>query len=125
MNTPKKDRFLFSLLAILLGSLGIQFFYLNRPDKKDTMWGVVSILFCWTGIPALVGLIIGIIALIGTDAEFAARYGVEVENTLFGSTNSESKPATSNADELAKYKKLYDDGAITAEEYEKKKQELL
>lgn len=33
--------------------------------------------------------------------------------------------ATSNADELAKYKRLLDDGAISQDEYDAKKRELL
>jgi len=33
--------------------------------------------------------------------------------------------AVSQADELAKFKKLFDDGILTAEEYEKKKNQIL
>lgn len=36
-----------------------------------------------------------------------------------------SSSSTSNADEIRKYKQLYDDGIITQEEFEKKKRELL
>jgi TM2 domain-containing membrane protein YozV len=40
------------LLALFLGSFGIHHFYLRR-----TGLGIVYILFCWTGITALLGLI--------------------------------------------------------------------
>ena len=40
-------------------------------------------------------------------------------------TISSQKETTSSADEIKKYKDLYDSGAITKEEYEKKKNDLL
>nr|DAP18467.1 MAG TPA: Short C-terminal domain [Caudoviricetes sp.] len=44
----------------------------------------------------------------------------KVENNSNNTNN-----ALSNADEIRKYKQLYDDGIITQEEFERKKQELL
>lgn len=46
------------LFAILLGSFGVHKFYVGKVGL-----GIVYIIFCWTGIPALIGLIEGIIAL--------------------------------------------------------------
>jgi TM2 domain-containing membrane protein YozV len=40
-----------TLLAIFLGGLGIHRFYLND------LTGIVYIMFCWTFVPAIVGLI--------------------------------------------------------------------
>lgn len=40
------------LLALFLGGLGAQWFYLNK-----NLTGVLSVLFCWTLIPALTALI--------------------------------------------------------------------
>ena len=59
------------------------------------------------------------------------KKGIEQEikkaiNVARNNTNtSERNFTTSNADEIRKYKQLYDDGIITQEEFEKKKQELL
>ena len=60
-----KSRVTTSLLAILLGGLGIHFFYLEAWG-----WGLISILLCWTYLPAIVGLILGIRYLTISDKEF-------------------------------------------------------
>lgn len=112
-----KNRMVAGLLAILLGSVGIQHFYLDRIG-----YGILSILFFWTGIPSVIGIIQGIIILMQTDEEFKEKYDLEaVEST----SNAFGGKPVSKADELKKYKELYDDGAITMEEYEQKKKELL
>ena len=54
-----------SVLAILLGGLGIHRFYLG-----ETALGILDILFCWTGIPSLVALIDGIVWLFESDEVF-------------------------------------------------------
>lgn len=112
-----KNRLVAGLLAILLGGIGIHHFYLGRMG-----YGILSIVFCWTGIPGIIGLVEGIIMLTQTDQEFQQKYNLEsVESTAgaFGGTS------VSKADELRKYRDLYDDGAITLEEYEQKKKDLL
>ena len=58
------------LLAIFLGGLGVHKFYLNHPG-----WGLVYLVFCWTGIPALFGLVEGVIYLFSSDETFQQRYG--------------------------------------------------
>lgn len=57
-----------SLLAILLGNIGIHHFYTGQ-----TVRGVIDILFCWTGVPAVIGLIEGIVWLCDDEAEWAER----------------------------------------------------
>ncbi|WP_240421094.1 TM2 domain-containing protein [Paenibacillus periandrae] len=57
------------ILAILLGSLGVHKFYLGKIGL-----GIVYLLFCWTGIPGLIGLIEGILYLTKTDEEFQSKY---------------------------------------------------
>ena len=70
-NTPSgKNRIGAALFAILLGGLGIHKFYLGRVG-----WGILYLVFCWTFIPSLVGLIEGIIYLVSSDADFAKKYG--------------------------------------------------
>jgi len=62
---PGPDRVTASVLAILLGGLGIHRFYLG-----ETALGILDILFCWTGIPSLVALIDGIVWLFESDEVF-------------------------------------------------------
>ncbi|MFA5001181.1 MAG: TM2 domain-containing protein [Candidatus Paceibacterota bacterium] len=47
-----KNRSVAILLALFLGGIGIQKFYLNKPGQ-----GVLCVLFCWTFIPAIIALI--------------------------------------------------------------------
>ncbi len=65
-----KNRIAAAILGIVLGALGVQWFYLGK-----TGLGILCILFCWTYIPGLVGLVLGIIWLTQDDATFAAKYG--------------------------------------------------
>jgi TM2 domain-containing membrane protein YozV len=67
---PTKSRAAAALLAIFLGGLGAHKFYLGKP-----LMGILYLLFCWTMIPAIIGLIEGIIYLTKSDEEFAAQYG--------------------------------------------------
>jgi TM2 domain-containing membrane protein YozV/ribosomal protein L40E len=65
-----KSKVAAALFGILLGGLGAHKFYLGRPGI-----GVLYLLFCWTFIPALAGLIEGIIYLTMSDEAFAQKYG--------------------------------------------------
>lgn len=58
-----------TLLSFFLGALGLQKFYLGESRK-----GVVSILFCWTFIPLLIGLIDFIKFATMNDVKFNDRY---------------------------------------------------
>lgn len=58
-----------ALLALFLGGIGAHKFYLGRPIQ-----GLIYIIFVWTGIPALIGLIEGLIYLYQSDAEFHRQY---------------------------------------------------
>jgi TM2 domain-containing membrane protein YozV len=48
----RRDEFIGVLLAIFLGTFGIHHFYLGRNGL-----GTVYLLFCWTGIPSVLGWI--------------------------------------------------------------------
>ncbi|MFD1738471.1 TM2 domain-containing protein [Bacillus salitolerans] len=64
-----KSRIVAGILGILLGSFGIHKFYLGK------IWqGILYLLFSWTGIPGIIGLIEGILYLVKTDEEFHAKY---------------------------------------------------
>ncbi|HEY9695941.1 MAG TPA: TM2 domain-containing protein [Trichocoleus sp.] len=56
------------VLAILFGGLGIHFFYMNAWG-----WGLISLLFCWTYLPMIAGLIFGIRYLSMSDKEFERK----------------------------------------------------
>lgn len=47
-----QKRFVFTLIALFLGWIGIQEFVLGNNIR-----GVLGILFCWTGIPAIIAII--------------------------------------------------------------------
>ncbi|MBN2152749.1 MAG: NINE protein [Candidatus Lokiarchaeota archaeon] len=65
----KVHRITAGVLGILLGSVGAHWFYIGKPAL-----GVLSALTCWTGIPAIVGFIHGIIYLTSKDEVFKAKY---------------------------------------------------
>ncbi|NTW51345.1 MAG: TM2 domain-containing protein, partial [Chlorobiaceae bacterium] len=65
-----KNRLATALFALFLGSLGIHKFYLGQ-----TGMGIVYLLFCWTGIPAIVGIVEGILLLVMSDEEFVQKFG--------------------------------------------------
>jgi TM2 domain-containing membrane protein YozV len=71
---PIKSKTAAGILAILLGGLGIHKFYLGR-----TGLGVLYLLFFWTYVPALIGLIEGIIYLTSNDHNFQVKNRVRIE----------------------------------------------
>lgn len=68
-NPSGKSKVTAGILAILLGGLGIHKFYLGKPGK-----GILYLIFCWTYIPAILGLIEGIIYLTSSDEVFYQKY---------------------------------------------------
>ena len=65
-----KSRLAAALFAIFLGGIGIHKFYLGKVGQ-----GILYLVFFWTFIPAVIGLIEGIVLLVSTDEEFARKYG--------------------------------------------------
>jgi TM2 domain-containing membrane protein YozV len=65
-----KNRIAAAPFAILLGGLGIHKFYLGRVGQ-----GILYLVFCWTFIPALIGLVEGIIYLTMSDYDFEQKFG--------------------------------------------------
>jgi TM2 domain-containing membrane protein YozV len=51
-HSVKKDVVAGVLLAVLLGHFGAHRFYMGEIG-----WGIVYLLFCWTGIPTILGVI--------------------------------------------------------------------
>ena len=64
-----RNRVTAGVLALLLGGIGVHKFYLGQFGK-----GIIYILFCWTVIPEILGLIEGIRILCMSDAEFQGKY---------------------------------------------------
>lgn len=64
-----KNKLTAGLLGILLGGFGIHKFYLGSSGL-----GILYILFSWTGISVIIGIIEGIIYLCMTDEEFNSKY---------------------------------------------------
>lgn len=54
----KVNKVTYGLLAILLGGIGVHKFYSGK-----TGMGILYLLFCWTVIPAVIGIIEGCMAL--------------------------------------------------------------
>lgn len=65
----KKSRVLAAVLAFFLGGLGIHKFYVGKMG-----WGIAYLLFCWTGVPAIIGFVEGIIYLFSDDTTFNSKY---------------------------------------------------
>lgn len=64
-----KSKTVAGLLAIFLGGLGVHKFYLGK-----TGLGILYLVFCWTWIPEVVGIIEGIIYLCSSDESFYYKY---------------------------------------------------
>ena len=66
LNTSavRVNKVAYGVLAILLGNIGIHHFY-----ARKILWGILSVLFCWTGIPGIIGVVQGILALIRSDED--------------------------------------------------------
>jgi len=67
-----KSKVTAGVLAIILGGVGAHKFYLGH-----TGLGILFLCFFWTAIPALIGLIEGILYLTKSDEEFYEEYVVQ------------------------------------------------
>lgn len=65
-----RSRIVAAVLALFFGLFGIHKFYLGRKGA-----GLLYLIFFWTFIPGLLGLIDAIVLLLATDRDFHARYG--------------------------------------------------
>ncbi len=71
---PVKSKIAAGILGILLGGLGIHKFYMGKIGM-----GIIYLLFCWTGIPAVVGFIEGIVYLCSNDENFQLKHHVRIQ----------------------------------------------
>jgi TM2 domain-containing membrane protein YozV len=100
------------LWCFFLGGFGAHKFYLGKAG-----WGVAYLLFFWTSIPAFAAFIELIMLLVMADSEFNRKFN--------GVTNHSTASVSESTAALGDLKRLYDDGIITAEEYEEKRKKLL
>ncbi|MDA8206079.1 MAG: NINE protein [Thermaerobacter sp.] len=104
-----RNRLVAALLAILLGSFGVHKFYLGKIGQ-----GVLYAIFFWTGIPAIVGFIDGIVYLVMSPEMFDDRYN-----------HGLSSRGDDVMNQLIKLKELMDSGIISPSEYEERRQKLI
>lgn len=104
-----KDKTTAGLLGIFLGGFGVHKFYLGKTGQ-----GILYLVFCWTGIPAVVGFVEGIGYLVQPPDDFDARY-----NTDAGTSSHHA------VDTLTKLDELRQSGGLTDEEYQTKKSQWL
>lgn len=69
VQSGTKNKTTAGLLGIFLGSFGVHKFYLGQ-----TGLGILYLVFCWTGISGVVGIIDGIVFLNMSDQEFLQKY---------------------------------------------------
>ncbi len=113
------------LICFFGGGLGIHKFYLG-----NNIQGIIYLLFSWTLIPSIIAFFEFLGLCFMSDREFDARFNYfNNSNTLDRSSSQavmppmrSTKDATATLYEL---KKLYEDGIITAEEYEVKRRKML
>jgi TM2 domain-containing membrane protein YozV len=107
-----KSRTTAILWCFFLGGIGAHRFYLGQAGV-----GILYLLFFWTFIPAFVAFIEFIMLLVMSDNEFNRKFN--------GSDNQATASLRDSTAALGDLKKLYDNGVITAEEYEEKRKKLL
>ncbi len=109
-----KNRPVAILVCWFLGGFGVHKFYLGSIG-----WGIAYLLFCWTFIPFLAAFVEFFMLVFMSDTEFNTKFNGMTESR---SGAVSAKDATGALQDL---KKLYDQGIITAEEYEEKRKSLL
>lgn len=70
---PIKSKIAAGILGIVFGGIGVHKFYMGKIGM-----GILYLLFCWTGIPAIVGFIEGIIYLCSNDENFQLKNHVRI-----------------------------------------------
>ncbi|MCY7337796.1 MAG: NINE protein [Chamaesiphon sp.] len=112
------------LICFFGGGFGIHKFYLGMNVQ-----GILYLFFSWTLIPGIISFFEFLGLCFMSDREFDARFNYIIPEILDRASSypvvppsRSTKDATSTLYEL---KKLYEDGIITAEEYEIKRRKML
>jgi len=64
----KKDKYVAGVLALTMGCFGAHHFYMGKIGR-----GIVDLIFFWSGIPSIVGFIMGIIYIVESEESFNSR----------------------------------------------------
>lgn len=118
------DKNTLGIVALLVGGFGVHWFILNKPLR-----GVLYFFFCLTFIPAIAALVEAIQFFTMDQREFDRKYNAK----HLPQQGDGGAPATrpnhimvpAIGADLVKWQTLLDQGNITLEEFEKKKQQLL
>lgn len=111
-----KQKLVAVLFAFFLGGFGVHKFYLGHNFA-----GILYLLFCWTFIPSILAVFDFLGLLLMSDQAFNAKYNLQHMNQLSALNPSQED----SIDKLKKLKELYDQGIITAEEYEEKRRKFI
>jgi len=109
-----KDKTTAAVLAFFLGGIGVHKFYLNK-----TTAGIIYLIFCWTLIPAIIAFVEFIMIITMNQHSFDEKYNSGPDSNKIANNNF------SKTDELDKLFALKEKGAITQEEFNAKKKQLL
>lgn len=119
-----KERTIAILLCFFGGFFGIHKFYLGKNVE-----GIMYLVFSWTFIPGFISFFDFFGLCFMSDREFNARFNYAEPNRLDRGVDYPIAPAVSSTKDptatLYELKKLYEDGIITAEEYELKRRKML
>lgn len=114
-----RNRLVALILTFFAGAFGIHKFYLG-----ENFAGIMYFLFSWTLIPTVLAFFEFLGLAFMSDEAFNRKFnGVAAAPVLPIKTCKESSKEI--AATLGELKKLYDNGVITAEEYEVKRRKLL
>lgn len=80
-----------AVLAFVAGSFGVHKFYLGEVG-----WGILYLMFFWTGIPTVAAWIEGILFLTKSEEEFAYKYGARALNPRPHQVSRSILPAQQN-----------------------------
>lgn len=124
INRIMKDKAVATILALLLGGIGVHRFYLG-----ETWTGLFYLLFCWTFIPLFFALIDFFCFLFMSNENFDRRYNMGKINVGYYSEkeldNNYQDDTSKISDEIARLHQMKQQGILTEEEFQKAKNRLL
>lgn len=103
----KKDKGIAIALAVLFGGIGLHKFYLGKSGQ-----GIIYLLFCWTFIPAILGLLEGVLYLTYSEQRwFEYVNGKPMQSfAIYSTPKEETKPSfISQVDESIPKSKVIDE----------------
>jgi TM2 domain-containing membrane protein YozV len=112
------------LICFFCGGFGIHKFYLGKNVQ-----GILFLIFSWTFIPSIIAFFEFLGLCFMSEREFDARFNYYANPNLLDRSSGSAIPASRSIQDatstLYELKKLYEDGIITAEEYEAKRRKML